>query len=479
MPLIRFDSYLIRDRIFFLENETALPLIWGAGGANNPSQLVRQAKELYQAQQYQSALPLWNLAVIGYARSGDRINQAIALSNLSLTHQQLGQWEAASRAIASNLELLPEDDSLVLAQTLDIQGKLQRETGKSAAAVETWQQAADIYQKQQNTAALSQNNLNQAHALQDLGLYSRACKRLLYTVSLEGVSTCKQLNQLREAELQTKLKPLTSKPSVTTVSALRSLGDLLIATGQPLQSEQILAASLSSAQKLDLPVEIATTYLSQGNTYKALANGEDIATQRRRYEKQTIEAYSQATSIAPSSTIELKARLNELNFSIQKEKWAEAETLWRSLYPEITNASPLNSRDNLYARINYGQNLVKLIALDDPTIPTPSLDEARQVLTSAAEGAKTLGDNRIAAYAWGSLGRLNEVVEEYPTAEIYTKQALNLISNYDAADIAYQYFWQLGRIQRQQENIPDAIASYTKAYNALQSLRSDIATIII
>ena len=444
----------------------------------NPSQLVRQAKELYQARKYESALPLWTSAVTGYARSGDKINQAIALSNLSLTQQQLGQWEAATKAIASSLELLKSQpsDSLILAQTLDIQGKLEQETGRSAEAVETWQQAANIYQKQQNTAALNQNNLNQASALQDLGLYPRACKRLLNTVSLDGISTCKQLNQLNETQLQAKLN-LTSKPSVTTVSALRSLGDLLIVIGQPLQSEQILAASLSSAQKLDLPEEMARTYLSQGNTYKALASTEDIATQRRRYEKQAVEAYSQAASIAPSSTIELKARLNELNFLIQKEKWTEAESLWRSLYPDVTNASLPNSRDNLYARINYGQNLVKLIAVGDPTIPAPTLEEASQVLTSAAEGAKALGDNRIEAYAWGSLGRLNEIAEEYPTAETYTKQALNLISNYDASDIAYQYFWQLGRIEKAQNDVPKAIASYTKAYNALQSLRSDIATI--
>ena len=71
------------------------PQAWGAGGVNNPSQLVQQAKELYQAREYESALPLWKSAVTGYARSGDKINQAIALSNLSLTQQQLGQWEAA------------------------------------------------------------------------------------------------------------------------------------------------------------------------------------------------------------------------------------------------------------------------------------------------------------------------------------------------------------------------------------------------
>ena len=464
------------------------PQTWGAGGANNEYSPhlrtegaitnVKQAQTLYKEQNYEAAIPLWQQAIEAYEKSGDSQNQAMALSNLSLTYQQLGQWEAAENAIASSLKLLQSesDNSLLLAQTLDVRGKLQRETGKPSQAIETWQQAANIYQKLENKTVLEQNYLNQAQALQDLGLYPRACKRLLNTLSLEGISDCQQLNELSEIELEAKIKPLTSKPSVTTVSALRSLGDLLVVIGQPLQSEQLLNISLKSAQKINAPIEIATTYLSQGNTYQALAEVEDIRTKSRQYEIDALNAYSEAAAIAPSADIKLKAQLNKLSYSIDKEKWTEAEPLWRSLYPEITNANLPNSRDSLYAKINYGRNLVKLIALDDATISAPSLADTRQLLLDAADRAKALGDNRIEAYAWGSLGRLEETVKEYPTAKQYTKQALNLISSYDAADIAYQYYWQLGRIEKEND-IPKAIASYTKAYNALQSLRGDIATI--
>ena len=187
---------------------------------------------------------------------GDDVNSAIALSNLSLTNQKLGRWDAAHTAIESSLKLLEAEsasNSPTLAHTLDIQGKLQRETGKSAKAIEAWQQAAKIHQKNNNTIALNQNNLNQAKALQDLGLYPRACKRVLSTLSLDNISTCKQLSQLSETELQTKLKPIASKTSLHRVSALRNLGDLLLIIGQPKQSQQILAASLSSAEKLDSP----------------------------------------------------------------------------------------------------------------------------------------------------------------------------------------------------------------------------------
>ena len=450
----------------------------------NPSQLVTEAQALYQKQQFETALPLWQQAAKGFAQVEDSLNQAMALSNLSLTNQQLGQWQAANTAIEKSLKLLEaetDSNSAILAQTLDIQGKLQRETGKSAEAIETWQQAATIYQKLDNSAALAQNNLNQAQALQDLGLYPRACKRLLSTVSLENISTCKQLNQLTEAQLQIKLKPITSKASLTTVAGLRNLGDLLLIIGQPKQSEQILTTSLTLAQKLNSPQELGVSYLSIGNTYQALAEGEEIRSQRRQYEQQALEAYSQAASISPSKTTQLQAQLNQLHFLLKQEEWSEAEALWRALDPQIANATLSPSRDNIFAQINYAQNLIKVIAQDERTIPSnlqlPTVDRIRPILVNAGKQAKILGDRRIEAYAWGSLGKLYETIGEYSTAEKYTKQALNLVSNFDASDIAYQYFWQLGRIQKEQDNIPNAIAAYTKAYDALQSLRSDIATI--
>ena len=458
---------------------------WGVGVgsqalSSNPSQLVEQAQTLYQEQQYETAIPLWQQAVEGFIQAEDSSNQAMALSNLSLTQQQLGQWEAAEDAIAESLDLLnseEEKDSLVLAQTLDIQGKLQRERGKPAEAVETWQAAAKIYQQQDNLAALEQNNLNQAQALQDLGLYPRACKRLLNTISFDDVATCKQLNQLNSTELDNKLKSLSSKPSTITQSALRTLGDLLLVIGQPLQSEQILATSLDLAQKQDAQREIATTYLSIGNTYQALTEGEEVRSLRRQYEQQADDAYRQASSVSSSPEIELRARLNQLSFLIEQEKWSEAESLWRSLYPQITQPNLPSNRANLYAGINYGQNLIELTAAKDPAIAAPTAREVRLILEDAAARAKNLGDNRLEAYAWGSLGRLNETIGEYSAAEIYTEQALNLISSYDASDIAYQYFWQLGRIEKELDRTSKAIAAYTKAYNALQDLRSDLATI--
>ena len=458
----------------------------GAKSQTNLNRLVKQAQALYTEQKYDAAIPLWQQAAEGFAKSGDSQNQAVALGNLSLTNQKLGQWEAANKAIKSSLQLLTSDsisDPVIFAQALDIRGKLERETGKPAKAIETWQQAAKVYQENNLTPALNQNNLNQAQALQDLGLYPRACKRLLNVVSIENISTCQQFAPLSPAELKTKLKQIIAQPSVTNVSALRNLGNLLLIIGQSQQSEEILTASLKLSEKLDSPEELSLTQLRIGNTYQALATGEDVVRLRRQYTRQALDAYDQAIEISPSPTIKFKAQLNKLDFAIKQKKWSDVESLSQSLYPQVIESELALNRDRIYANINYVQNIIKLkvpasAALDIPNnIQLPSNTQLKEILNKSTQQARILGDKRIEAYSWGTLGRLEETTGAYAVAQTDTKKALNLISNYDNADITYQYFWQLGRIQKEQQNISQAIASYTKAYDALQSLRNDIATI--
>jgi len=124
------------------------------------------------------------------------------------------------------------------------------------------------------------------------------------------------------------------------------------------------------------------------NAYQALAQGEVDHTRRYQYEQQTLDAYKQAAKIAPSSITQLKAKLNQLDFLLSKEEWSsskeewlsskeewteaewtEVESIWRSLYPQIANTKSALDRDHIYAKINYAQNLVDILALDNSTIP--------------------------------------------------------------------------------------------------------------
>ncbi|MEH2410705.1 tetratricopeptide repeat protein [Nostoc sp.] len=176
-----------------------------------PLQLVEQGKSLYQNRQFESDLRVWSQAATALAAREDKLNQAMALSNLALTAQQLGRWEQAKKAIATSLNILQTqpktpERSQILGSTLDIQGQLQLAVGESETALATWQQAAEIYQNLGNQNAVTKNQINQTQAMQDLGLYPMACKTLLKTLELDH-----QNCQITKEELQTLKKRFVNK----------------------------------------------------------------------------------------------------------------------------------------------------------------------------------------------------------------------------------------------------------------------------
>ena len=67
-------------------------------------QLIQQGKQLYKSEQFTEAIPIWQQAIETFPNNS--LNQAMALSNLSLTYQQLGDWEKAEEAISRSLKYM-------------------------------------------------------------------------------------------------------------------------------------------------------------------------------------------------------------------------------------------------------------------------------------------------------------------------------------------------------------------------------------
>jgi tetratricopeptide (TPR) repeat protein len=187
------------------------------------SQLLQQGRELYEQGQFSEAAVVLQQAAAAFKQEGDGLRQAMTLSNLSLTYQQLGLWSEAEQAITDSLNLLQagenirnvpkegtSDRSQILAQALDIQGRLQLSLGKDEQALNTWQQAAATYAQVGNEMGVTGSRINQAQALQALGLYRRA------------LTTLTELNQTLQTQPDSLLKAV----------ALRSLGDALQLVGQ-------------------------------------------------------------------------------------------------------------------------------------------------------------------------------------------------------------------------------------------------------
>jgi CHAT domain-containing protein len=428
----------------------------------NPSQLLQQGRTLFEAEQFADAAKVWQQAAQVYQSQGDKLNQAQAFSFMSLAYQQLGQWEEASKAIASSLQLLKDDrrptldSQLILARTLNTQGHLQLALGQAQQALTTWQQAAATYAQAGNEAGITGSLINQVQALQNLGFYRRANKTLT------------ELEQTLQNQPDSLLK----------ATGLRSLGNALRAVGDLDKSRQVLQQSLTLAQKLKSPQEIATAWVSLGTT--AQAQQDTLA---------ALKFYQQAEAASTSPTTRIQAQLNQLSLLLETINkscdspvpscrgegggWSTAIALWPQIQPEIANLPP--SRTAIYARINFAQSLIRL--KQTSTISTPSWPEIGQLLATAVQQAKSLKDTRAEAYGLGHLGGVYEQTQQLSNAQDLTQQALNIAQTTNASDIAYRWQWQLGRLLKAQGNIKEAISNYTEAVNTLQSLRSDLVAI--
>ena len=451
---------------------------------SNALQLNQQAKALYETGRFEEASQLWQQAADAFAATGNKLNQAMALSNLCATYQQLGELDKANQAITESLNLLQTQKSTpeqlrILAQTKDILGQLQLVKGQAQDAIETWQQAANIYAQIGNKSSIIQNQINQAQALQELGLYPKACKTLLEALELNH-----QACEVSPKSLQTfKTQPVTP----INVLGLRSLGDVLRVIGRSEQSKLVLEEGLKLAQQLNSPQDIAAIYLSLGNTTRVLGNSEALnPSQQTEYRKTGLNYYERAAKLSPSLTTRILAQLNQLSLLLDDNQWQDARQLAISLKPQLKSLP--SNRTGIYAQINFAQSLIKLgnqeresqkskVKSQKLNSQFPTFSEIDEILTTSAKQANSIGDKRTEAYANGLRGKLYELNQQWLDAETFTQQALNLAPTYTAPDIAYQFFWQMGRLRKAQGDNKGAIANYSQAVNTLQSLRSDLVTI--
>ncbi|MCF4966824.1 hypothetical protein CV014_06705 [Nostoc sp. CMAA1605] len=304
--------------------------------------LIDQGKTLYDAGRFAEAVQVLQQAAQAYKQQGDRLKLAATLSNLSLAYQQLGDWQAAQTAIKNSLELLPAEKNQqtlqLLAQTLDIQGRLQLATGKIETALATWQQTAEIYQKINHPIGEVRSQINQAQAWRNQGFYRRAVQILL------------AVNQKLQAQPDSREKAV----------GLRSLGDALMVIGDLTQARTVLEQSLTIAQRLELPGEVGVSLLSLGNNARADSSRSKSLGNNTRAKQEATTAINYYQKIEPSASplTQIQARLNQLSLLIDTQQLSEAQNLLTSIPPQLNQLPP--SRAAIYAQINYAQSLMKL-----------------------------------------------------------------------------------------------------------------------
>ncbi|MEO0647563.1 MAG: CHAT domain-containing protein [Cyanobacteria bacterium J06650_10] len=430
--------------------------------------LIREGMAHYEAQQFQAAIEQWQQASIGFETEGDFWGKASTLGYLSLAYQQLGELAQAEESLKESLKYIDSvresafstGQNIVYARVLNTQGKQHWLKGNTQAALETWQASEQAYRQAQDSGGIAIAQINQARALQYLGLNAQA-QAVLQEVY-------RHIQQQPDTELRAAgLRHLSS--------VLRQLGDL--ETAQSLLQESLTLATLPDSQSL--------VFLELGNTAWVMSNRQ-AAIGRSTEAQQHFQAAQVAYQQALDTDNNLSARLNLLRLWIDKRDWNEAiQSLPMTL--QVIDVQP-HSRATIYANIHLAESLLKLTdakqAASQQNFPSNGLSSEllnhmaiAQRLSAAFSQAQTLADKRAESYALGQLAHLYEQTQQWTEAQSLSQRALFALETVQAPELRYRWEWQLGRLSQKQADLSGAIPFYEAAVDSLQQVRRDLLTV--
>jgi CHAT domain-containing protein len=407
-----------------------------------------QATTAYGNQDYVGAAKGFEQAAKAYQTSNAPLQQAVSLGNLSLSYQQLGQWEQADVAINESIKILNTLSStpplsLALAAALEIQGSLNLTRGQTEKALMALEQASKLYQPMQKPDRLLASQTKQAQALQQMGAIRRA------TIGLQAALSLPEPTSPKFSPAITKI---TAIPE--TVSALRLYGELLPASGNLPAAQTVLSHSLTLAQTLKLPADIARTQIQLG----------DLA--RSQLKPESAIAYYQQAAATPIAGLHQEANLHQLDVLVKQQDWKAAESLVKSLLTEVPLSTSRTS-------IEQSIRLAQLVAQIPPIAPAIQ-SQITQTLKDTLPQVQALGDRRLESYILGSLGGLAEQQQQWTGAAKFTRQALQLAQPLNTPDTTYRWQWQLGRIFNAQGQREAATQAYQAAIADIKQLRNDL-----
>jgi CHAT domain-containing protein len=317
------------------------------------------------------------------------------------------------------------------AQVLIDQGQQEFERGNFSVALEHWQQAEQRYRQTRNTTGEMGARLNQAKAWLNAGFYRRA-KTLLE-------ATLPQLDSQPPSELKG--------------AVLLEYGNVLRLIGDSDKAKTMLQAGLANANQLQSVNQIQASQFQMGNLL--LANQQYLA---------ALDQFQKAAAVV--GEWQLSAQLRQVKVLQELKRWPDAIALVPAISAQLTTL-PANSRA-IYTRIEWANLLTAFPASANLS------RQAADLLATAIQQARSLGNKRAESYATGRLGHVYEQTGQWAEAKQLTQTALQLAKQLNSPEIAYQWEWQLGRILKAQQDIPAAIASYNDAVQVLRSLRQDL-----
>ncbi|MGB0560830.1 MAG: CHAT domain-containing protein [Spirulinaceae cyanobacterium] len=401
-----------------------------------------EAGRVYHRQgRYAEALAAWEQAAADFTAAGDRHQQALSLSYISMVQQDLGNWAVAEAAIVQSLDLLRADSNppaILLAQALNTQATLLFNQSQFQQAFEQWQQAQTHYQEAGDELGAWGAQINQAQALKELGFYRRANQMLL--------DINRALADVPDSEVK--------------VTGLRTLSNALQAVGNGRISYDALVYSLDIAQRLGLTPQIAGLHQQIGRLALRLGNPEQALAEFQTAHRTAIHPLDHA-----------RAQLGMLDVYLLGAQWPTAGEIAAQLYNQLVTLPP--RRGQIYGAIHLAHQVQRFPIAERPLSP-PQLD---RLLRDAGATAQMFQDQRAVAHTLRERGAIATQAQQPSRAIELTAQSVALAQSLQADDILAQSAWQLARLRQEQGDRQDAIAAYRQAVNALQALRGDLIAI--
>jgi CHAT domain-containing protein len=425
----------------------------------------KQGREKYADNDWQGAIDAWQGLPELYRQQGNTIAAVRVNSNLALAYQQLGEWKLAEEKIAQSLLLLTElkgkkdkydrvEFNRTLAQVLNTKAIVELARGNSQLAWETWQEAEIAYNSGSDRQGRLRAKINQASALQALGFSRRSLKLL------------------EEVKAELERDPTANHELIFAVD--RSLTNNLRLLGEYDRAKAL------GEQNLQKAIELGNEELKIEASFALAQISEALNDNDRAWQQ-----YQMAGEICGSinsclqSDRAFKIKLSQFNLSIEANAWQAVDRDWRSLLAELDRL-PIN-HNNIYDRLNFAYGLLafkKKAETDSQKFSnTPEWQEIAAIIALSIEQAESSGDIAARAYALGSLGEIYELTQQWQEARRLTENALSLAQSIRATEIVYLWQWQLGRIERAENNRERAILAYSEAVNSLKSLSKDLAAI--
>ncbi|MEH1851039.1 MAG: CHAT domain-containing protein [Nostoc sp.] len=269
---------------------------------------------------------------------------------------------------------------------------------------------------------------------------------------------------------------------------------------------------LDAAQKIS-PEYKSLVFNSLGNAYKSRgqlrelqadsANKADILSKEKEFTEKSVDDYKTANKYFQYSInfardekqpiAEMRGLLNliQLGSQTNKSKIINNEEFDKTLKDALKVLETLpDSATKVYGKIDlaYLQRDAKGTSpfTNCPTRPTQlvlSSNMQLNLLENSILTSKKLQDNRLISYSNGALGHFwecssdNEKALKNKKALKYTQAAIVAADNkLSAKDSLYLWEWQAGRILDREKRKEEAIASYQRAFDTLEDIRSDILT---